>query len=134
MTQVIENTTVAAATDAPAAPKLTRAEKQSKRLEVLRTRIEADTAEYHEIANELQNAAKFDSIVEGDIVQIKLGRKFADKDTTRIVAGVVSAIRTVEGESTQYKLQIGAGFAAELVVVEAGKIVGFGPVAEVAAA
>lgn len=115
-------------------PKLTRAEKQVARLEVLRKRIEADTAEYHKVANELNNAAKYDSIAVGDIVQIKQGRKFADKDTTRIVAGKVNAMRVVEGEATQYKLEIGEGFDAELVVVEAGKIVGFGPIVEEVAA
>jgi hypothetical protein len=131
MTQIIANET--STQEQAAAPVLTRAEKQLKRLEFLRTRIESDTAEYHEVANELNNAAKFDNIAEGDVVQIKLGRKFADKDTTRIVEGTVSAIRAVVGESTQYKLSIGSGFDAELVVVEAGKIVGFGPIAEVAA-
>lgn len=125
MSEEIQNQAAAAEAAAPA-PKLSRAEKQANRLEVLRKRIEADTQEYNEIANELNNAAALANLKAGDVVQVKLGRKFADKDTTRVVVATIVAIRDVEGEAIQYKVSYGEGFNAELAVIEAGKIVAVG--------
>ena len=115
------------------AVKLTRAEKLAARQAFLYNRIQADTAEYHSVTSEINNAAALASVTIGSVVQIKLGRKFADKDTTRIVEATVVAAREVEGD-VQYKVSYGEGFDAETAVIEPGKIVGFGPIAVEAAA
>lgn len=105
------------------APKLTRAEKLAKRAEFLRDRIESDKIEYNGIANELNNAAALAALKEGDAIQLKLGRKFADKDTTRIVDATIIGSRTEEDGSKQFKVQYGSGFDADVAVVGAGQII-----------
>jgi len=108
---------------APAAPKLTRTEKLLKRIELLKTRIESDTKEYQEIANELNNADALKNLAIGSKVTIKLGRKFADKDTTRIVEGTIIGIRAEDEDGgVQYKVTHGVGFDADIAVVGAGGI------------
>ena len=117
------------AAEAAPAPKLTRAEKITKRAEFLKARIESDTKEYTEIVNELNNAAALASLEIGSVIQIKLGRKFADKDTTRIVEATIIGVRVEEDGGTQYKVSHGVGFEADVAVVSAGQIVAVGPVA-----
>lgn len=105
----------------PTAPK-TREEKLRDKAAMLRARIEADTEKYHEVTNELNNITALASIREGAIVIVKLGRKFADKDTTRFEQATVVAVREEEDGSKQYKVQYGEGWDAEVAVVGASAI------------
>ncbi len=114
MTQVVET------------KKLSRAEKLAARAEVLAKRIASDTEAYNEITAELDNAAKLSSVAEGSVVSVKLGRKFADKDTTRVVQATVLGVREDEDGAKQYKVTYGSGFEADVVVVGAASIVGVG--------
>ena len=109
---------------APAAPvvKLTRTEKLLKRAELLKKRIEDDTAEYGDIANEINSAEAMKSLSIGSVVTIKLGRKFADRDTTRFVEATIVGIRDDEDNGVQYKVTYGTGFEADIAVVGAGAI------------
>lgn len=104
-------------------PKQTRAEKLTARAEVLRKRIESDTAAFNAIVAELESAARLANLSIGAAVRIKLGRKFADKDTTRIVDAVVVGVKEEEDGAKQYKVQHGSGFDAEIAVVTAAQIV-----------
>lgn len=119
----IVNETSAAAQATPIAPKLTRAEKNLKRAEFLKNRIESDTQEYTDLVNEINSAEALKNVDVGSVVQIKLGRKFADKDTTRIVQATVIGVRVEDDGGKQYKVTHGEGFDAEVAVVTAGTIV-----------
>lgn len=111
------NNTNAAETTAPVAVKLTREQKLASKLEVLRKRIEKDTADYNELAAELNNIAALAAIGVGSAVVVKLGRKFADKDTTRYENGVVIGVKEEEDGSKLYKVSYGVGFDADIAVV-----------------
>lgn len=110
MTQ--ENTTVA-----QESAKLTREQKLTNKLEVLRARIAADTEKYNEVAAELNSIAALAAITVGSAVVVKLGRKFADKDTTRFENAVVVGVKEDEDGSKLYKVQYGEGFDAEIATV-----------------
>lgn len=125
-----EAVTTVVPTAAPEAPKLTRAEKLVKRATQLADLIAKNTAEYNDIKAELDNAEKLSSVAEGSVVKIKLGRKFADKDTTRIVEATVVGVREDENTGKQYKVSYGSGFDAEVAVVNSAQIVAVGPFAE----
>lgn len=115
-------------TEETSKPKLSRAQKLVNRAALLADRIEKDTAEYNEVANEINSAEALKTVAEGTVVQVKLGRRFsAEKDTTRIVEAVVVGVRTDEEGTTQFKVQYGSGFDAEQAVVNAGAIVGVAP-------
>lgn len=101
-----------------AKPKLTRAEKLIARSEVLRKRIEADTAEYNEVANELNNLAALANVAIGTKVVIKLGRA----ETARVLDAVVVGVKDEEDGSKKYKVQYGTGFDADLATITAGQI------------
>ena len=108
----VETTTVAVET-----VKLTREQKIAAKLDVLKKRIEKDTADYNDLAAELNNIAALAAIGEGSAVVVKLGRKFADKDTTRYVNGVVIGVKEEEDGSKLYKVSYGVGFDADIAVV-----------------
>lgn len=97
--------------------KLTREQKIAAKLDVLKKRIEKDTADFNELAAELNNIAALAAIGEGSAVVVKLGRKFADKDTTRYVNGVVIGVKEEEDGSKLYKVSHGVGFEADIAVV-----------------
>lgn len=102
--------------------KLTREQKLAAKLESLRARITADTEKYNELAAELNSIAALAAVAAGSDVIVKLGRKFADKDTTRYAPGVVLAVKEDEDGTKLYKVQYGQGFDAEIVVVGASAI------------
>ena len=114
---------IAAAAEKAAAPKLTRAEKVAKRVKFLYDRIVSDTAEYNDLTNEIKNADALKNLAVGDKVTIKQGRKFADKDTTRIVEASILGVSVQEDGSTLYKVTFGEGFAADVAVISAGAII-----------
>jgi len=97
--------------------KLTREQKLVAKLDLLKKRIEKDTADYNELAVELNNIAALAAIGEGSAVVVKLGRKFADKDTTRFEYGTVIGVKEEEDGSKLYKVSYGSGFDADIAVV-----------------
>lgn len=111
------NTNVAATSTVAESVKLTREQKITAKLDVLKKRIEKDTADFNELAAELNNIAALAAIGEGSAVIVKLGRKFADKDTTRYVNGVVIGVKEEEDGSKLYKVSHGTGFDADIAVV-----------------
>lgn len=111
------NTTVAAE-----AVKLTREQKLVAKLNTIAARINKDTEAYNAAKAELDSIAALAAVGAGSKVQVKLGRKFADKDTTRVVDAVVLAVKEDEDGSKQYKVQYGEGFDAEIAVVTAAAI------------
>ena len=118
------NETTAAATATPLKPKLTHAEKILARATFLTGRIESDTIEYGNLVTEINSAEALKNVDVGSVIQIKLGRKFADKDTTRVVQANVIGVRVEDDGAKQYKVQHGEGFDAEVAVVTAASIVG----------
>lgn len=115
----IDNTN--AANTAPEV-KLTREQKLVAKLNVLAGRINKDTESYNEIKAELDNIAALAAIAVGSVVIVKLGRKFADKDTTRFEQGVVVGVKEEEDGSKLYKVQYGEGFDADIAVVTGGSL------------
>ena len=110
-------TTVTTNTVAVETVKLTREEKLVAKLNQLAARINADTEKYNEVKAELDNIAALAAIGQGSEVVVKLGRKFADKDTTRYVNGVVIGVKEEEDGSKLYKVSHGVGFEADIAVV-----------------
>lgn len=109
---------VAAVTETKARVKKTLPEK----IEALEKRIADDTEKLAELIAERDNADRLSGVVSGTHVTIKLGRKFKDKDTTRVVPGVVVAVKEDDDGDKLLKVQIGGGFDAEYVVVGLGAI------------
>lgn len=99
------------------APKLTREEKLTAKLNALAARINADTEKYNDLKAELDSIAALAAITVGSAVVVKLGRKFADKDTTRFENAVVVGVKEDEDGSKLYKVQYGEGFDAEIATV-----------------
>ena len=116
------NDTVQTQESNEAAVVLTREQKLQAKYETLVKRIAADTEKANEIAAELNSAAALAAVDTGSNVIVKLGRKFADKDTTRFVEAVVVAVRVEEDGTKLYKVQYGSGFDAEIAVVGAASI------------
>ena len=116
------NDTVQTQESNEAAVVLTREQKLQAKYEALVKRIAADTEKANEIAAELNSAAALAAVDAGSAVIVKLGRKFADKDTTRFVEAVVVAVKVEEDGTKLYKVQYGAGFDAEIAVVGAASI------------
>ena len=112
-----ENTTNVTTSTGTEGVKLTREQKIAAKLDALKKRIEKDTADFNELAAELNNIAALAAIGEGSAVVVKLGRKFADKDTTRYVNGVVIGVKEEEDGSKLYKVSHGVGFEADIAVV-----------------
>ena len=98
-------------------PKLTREEKLTAKLNALAARINADTEKYNDLKAELDSIAALAAITVGSAVVVKLGRKFADKDTTRFENAVVVGVKEDEDGSKLYKVQYGEGFDAEIATV-----------------
>ena len=105
-----------------AAVVLTREQKLKAKYDMLVKRIAADTEKANEIASELNSAAALSAVDAGSAIIVKLGRKFADKDTTRLVEAIVVAVKVEEDGTKLYKVQYGAGFDAEIAVVGAASI------------
>lgn len=94
----------------------------AERIEALEKRIEADTAKLEELTFERDNAERLASVGNGSVVTVKLGRKFKDKDTTRVVQGVVIATKEEDDGSKLLKVQVGEGFDVEFVTVGLGSV------------
>lgn len=94
----------------------------AERIEALEKRIEADTAKLDELTFERDNAERLASVGNGSVVTVKLGRKFKDKDTTRVVQGVVIATKEEDDGSKLLKVQVGEGFDVEFVTVGLGSV------------
>lgn len=94
----------------------------AERIEALEKRIEADTAKLEELTFERDNAERLASVGNGSVVAVKLGRKFKDKDTTRVVQGVVIATKEEDDGSKLLKVQVGEGFDVEFVTVGLGSV------------
>ena len=109
---------VAAVTETKVRVKKTLPEK----IEALEKRIADDSEKLAELIAERDNADRLSGVVAGTHVSIKLGRKFKDKDTTRVVPGVVVAVKEDDDGDKLLKVQIGDGFDAEYVVVGLGAI------------
>lgn len=112
MNAQVENTTVAAE-----AVKLTREQKLRAKLEVLNARILKDTETANEVAAEINSIAALAAIGVGSNVVVKLGRKFADKDTTRFENAVVVGVKEEEDGSKLFKVSYGVGFDADIATV-----------------
>lgn len=98
--------------------KLSREEKLRAKYNLLAARIQKDTETAQELAQEINNIAALAAVGVGSAVTVKIGRKFADRDTTRYVAGVVLGVQENEEGSKQYKVQYGEGFDAEIATVK----------------
>lgn len=105
------------------APKSSRAEKLVARATMLAARIAKDTEDYNNIKLEIDGAERLKNVGQGSLVKVKLGRKFADKDTTRIVVSTVVGVKEDEEGAKQYKVAYGSGFDADIAVVTASQIV-----------
>lgn len=104
------------------APKLTYAQKLQASITALYTRISADTEKYNSLTAELANLQAIESLTTGDSVTVKTGRKFSDKDTTKVRPGVVLGVKVDENGKRSFKVQVGAGFEADIVVVDSSAI------------
>lgn len=109
---------VAAVTEVKQRVKKTIAEK----IEALEKRVENDTAKLEELIAERDNAERLAGVGPGTHVTIKLGRKFKDKDTTRVVPGIVVAVKEDDDGDKLLKVQVGDGFDAEYVIVGLGAV------------
>jgi hypothetical protein len=113
------------------APTLTREQKIVAKVETLKARIAADTLKVNELVEEYNSIAALAAIDVGSAVVVKLGRKFADKDTTRFENAVVIGVKEEEDGSKLYKVSYGVGFEADIAIV-GGAALSL-PVAEAAA-
>ena len=109
---------VAAVTEVKQRVKKTIAEK----IEALEKRVENDTAKLEELIAERDNAERLAGVGAGTHVTVKLGRKFKDKDTTRVVPGIVVAVKEDDDGDKLLKVQVGDGFDAEYVIVGLGAV------------
>ena len=109
---------VAAVTEVKQRVKKTLAEK----IEALELRIESDTAKLAEFIAERDNAERLAGVTAGTHVTVKLGRKFKEKDTTRVVPGIVVAVKEDDDGDKLLKVQVGDGFDAEYVIVGLGAV------------
>lgn len=109
---------VAAVTEVKQRVKKTIAEK----IEALEKRVENDTAKLEELIAERDNAERLAGVGPGTHVTVKLGRKFKDKDTTRVVPGIVVAVKEDDDGDKLLKVQVGDGFDAEYVIVGLGAV------------
>lgn len=102
--------------------KKTHTQKLQAKYDALVQRIANDTAQANAIAAELNAAAALAAVDVGATVKVKLGRKFADKDTTRTVTGVIIAVKVGDDGDKLYKVQHGTGFDAEIAIVSAASL------------
>lgn len=98
------------------------ADKLTQRYNALVERIRIDTAKAQELYQEIQMRDQLANIGIGSQVVVKLGRKFADKDTTRFENGTVLGVRVKEDGSKEFKVQYGVGFDADTCIVGANAI------------
>lgn len=92
---------------------MTKIEKLTARVTLLTKRIADDTAELPKVQAELAAQEQIANVKEGSVIVVKQGRA----DTVREVEAVVKATRDGEGVR-QFKVEIGEGFDAEIVVVQ----------------
>lgn len=109
-------------TNATPATPLTYAQKLAKRVTDLHAKIVKDTETYNALNAELAGIAAIENLQAGAAVTVKTGRKFADKDTTQIRDGVVLGVKVDDSGKRSFKVQVGAGFEADVVVVDSSAI------------
>lgn len=109
---------VAAVTEVKQRVKKTIAEK----IEALEKRVENDMAKLEELIAERDNSERLAGVGAGTHVTVQLGRKFKDKDTTRVVPGIVVAVKEDDDGDKLLKVQVGDGFDAEYVIVGLGAV------------
>lgn len=100
-------------TAAEAKKPMTKIEKLTARVALLTKRIADDSAELPKVQAELAAQEQIANVKEGSVIVVKQGRA----DTVREVEAVVKATRDGEGVR-QFKVEIGEGFDAEIVVVQ----------------
>lgn len=108
---------------APAKPKLTHKEKLLQKMTQLQQSIVADTEKFNTLKAEYDVIEALNSVAVGTAVSIKIGRA----ETTRVVDGVVIAVKIEEDGSAKYKVQYGEGFDADIAVVNASGFVSVMP-------
>ena len=108
---------------APAKPKLTHKEKLLQKMTQLQQSIVADTEKFNILKAEYDVIEALNSVAVGTAVSIKIGRA----ETTRVVDGVVIAVKIEEDGSAKYKVQYGEGFDADIAVVNASGFVSVMP-------
>lgn len=101
------------------APTVTRthAQKLRAKYDTIVARITKDNEAALAIAEEIASIAALAAIDVGSAVVIKLGRKFADKDTTRFENATIIGVKEEEDGSKLFKVQYGTGFDADVAVV-----------------
>lgn len=101
---------------------LTYAQKLAKRVTELHATIVKQTELYNSLNAELASIAVIENLAAGAVVVVKTGRKFQDKDTTQIREGVVLGVKVSDTGKRSFKVQVGTGFDADVVVVDSSAI------------
>jgi len=114
-------------------PTLTREQKLRAKYDTIVARITKDNEAALAIAEEIASIAALAAIDVGSAVVIKLGRKFADKDTTRFENATVIGVKEEEDGSKLFKVQHGVGFEADIATVSGAALSLPEPAVEVAA-
>lgn len=117
-------------TNAVAAESKDVAEKKTRRkvslaekIETLEKRIADDSETLEQLLNLRDNAEKLANLAAGSVIQAKFGRKFKDKDTTRIVSVTVLAVKRDENDDVTLAVISGEGFDAEINHIGLGAVV-----------
>ena len=95
----------------------------AEKIEALEKRIEDDTETLEQLLNLRDNAGKLANLAAGSVIQAKFGRKFKDKDTTRIVSVTVLAVKRDENDDVTLAVISGEGFDAEINHIGLGAVV-----------
>lgn len=113
------NVQTAAATETTAT-KLTKLEKLQARVDLLTKRIAEDTAALPLAEAELKAQQQIAEVKEGSVIQIKQGRA----ETLRTVNAKVLASKVDEDGSRLFRVEVGEGFEAEVVIVRDYQVIG----------
>lgn len=106
--------------------KKTAAERRAEKIQKLYDRIVADTAEYNKLTAEVAAEAAVASVGEGAVLDISVGRG----ENATVKTGVVLGVGEDEAGNKKIKVQVGAGFSAEIFVVNPGQVVAVHPAVE----
>ena len=95
----------------------------AEKIETLEKRIADDSETLEQLLNLRDNAEKLANLAAGSVIQAKFGRKFKDKDTTRIVSVTVLAVKRDENDDVTLAVISGEGFDAEINHIGLGAVV-----------
>ena len=95
----------------------------AEKIETLEKRIADDSETLEQLLNLRDNAEKLANLSAGSVIQAKFGRKFKDKDTTRIVSVTVLAVKRDENDDVTLAVISGEGFDAEINHIGLGAVV-----------